>query len=244
MKLLSYLNESTVKNVKSIPQMKMECSEYIKLLSQYPEPNNAWRDAKLYRGTSLNIETIRKVTPRSDRKPRDTKQYVHDQFDIRFSKKFGWKPRSEGVMVTSDIHMAADYANESGGGPPCIFFSTNNFKYVYSPEICDFFIMVRNLWPFEGKDTEEGRSDRGILEMFKTDMIGLLGAIGKKEYRIKIKNLNNTDTISSIVADAIIKTYTDTNIREAVDRRVEIMFKCSNYYLVSQFFVDKLDLNL
>ena len=80
------------------------------------------------------------VKPRKDRKPKDTPFYISRDFDIVFKDKFGWRPRSQGVFVTSDQFEARDY------GLVHLFFPKGTYKYVWSLEVKDFYSKTSRWW--------------------------------------------------------------------------------------------------
>jgi len=129
------------------------------------------------RELSYDIDNIRKYNTRTDRSPVDTDIEIHNYFNNGLYKKFGWKPRSEGVFVWNvEIN---EYAY--------LFFPIGDFKYIYSPEVKDLYVTTNKIQrKFDYTD---------------------------EEY------------------DKIIDTYKDSGI-ENVKHRVEVVFKCKEYYLV------------
>ncbi|MCK9371503.1 hypothetical protein M0R04_16435 [Candidatus Dojkabacteria bacterium] len=237
MNFISYINE-----VKNSDEILTNCSEYIKDIS--------YCSSKLYRGTRYNIRTWKKLSTREDRRPRDTKQYVHDKFDEKFAKKFGWKARSESVMVISNKGYAGAYTEDTPGNT-CIFLPINGFKYIWSPKISDFFVVVKDLWPWEGNHNQIlplgsriATINKDVLDMFKLNMITLLKEIDKKECIKDLDKTSNTDEISDMVADAIVSTYTKKHLCDAINKEVEIMFKCDAYYLVNPLWSSAIGLGI
>lgn len=121
MRLISFLNEST----------NISMDEVISNTSQYrKEVKNDY--SVLIRGTNRNIGDVEKLMPRVDRQPKDTPTEVHNKLDDLFNKKFGWKVRSVGVFVTSDVYKADNFGNNIYH-----FIPIDGYKYVYSPDIKD-----------------------------------------------------------------------------------------------------------
>ena len=88
----------------------------------------------LWRGThKVKTKSITQVTPRQDRYPKDMPEFLHDELDSRFQKKFGWKPRGTGVFVISNKRDAGSYGDEY------IFFPVGKYRYLYNPDISDLF---------------------------------------------------------------------------------------------------------
>lgn len=73
------------------------------------------------------------ITPRSDRKPKDTNPMLHNAFDNAFQKLHGWKPRSEGVFVTGKHDTADSY------GDVFIVLPIGRYKYLWSDDIEDLY---------------------------------------------------------------------------------------------------------
>ncbi len=99
----------------------------------------------LWRGTSKSrTKSIIQVTPRQDRFPKDMPGFLHDALDDEFEKKFGWRPRSTGVFVTSQQREARSY------GDSYVFFPVGMYKYLYNQNVVDLFGEVDN--DFAGYD--------------------------------------------------------------------------------------------
>jgi len=99
----------------------------------------------LWRGTRKSrTKSIIRVTPRQDRYPKDTPEFIHNSLDDEFEKKFGWRPRSSGVFVTARKSDAKSY------GDAYIFFPVGKYRYIYNPNIVDLFGEVDN--DFAGYD--------------------------------------------------------------------------------------------
>jgi hypothetical protein len=103
---------------------------------------------KMYRGVkSVDFESSTKSfgkvkdtdvvyftgTPRTDRKPKDTNQLVHDLANDWFEVQFGWPARSEGLFCSGSWSTASMY------GRPCLVFPMDGYKYIWSNEVSDFY---------------------------------------------------------------------------------------------------------
>jgi hypothetical protein len=71
---------------------------------------------------------------RTDRRPSDTKQNVHEYFDKEFNKKFGFKARSNAIFCTGRPSIARSYGNLY-----CIF-PIGKYNFVWSDDIKDLFM--------------------------------------------------------------------------------------------------------
>jgi hypothetical protein len=132
------LNEEQTDLQSLVNMLKRDCKPYI----------NAIKSCRgfLYRGYSSTTSLsnwgegpiyFRKTT-RMDRKPKDMYPGTHDKLNKLFYKKFGWKPRSEGVFCTSDR------GTTSGYGDTFFLFPIGTFKYVWSPEIEDLWTHIKS----------------------------------------------------------------------------------------------------
>ena len=88
----------------------------------------------MYRGSKKDIPLMRKTRRRKMRKPKDTDIRIHKIADKFFMKKFGWKPRTQGVFAVGSRTSAMSY------GRPYYFFPIGKFRYVWSPIKSDFFL--------------------------------------------------------------------------------------------------------
>jgi len=113
---------------KYIKKIKENCSQIIKV---YKKENKL-----LYRGMYFDDPTkdFIKKKPRKHRKPSDTTEFATREMDKRFYKKFGWKPRTEGVFATGSLTTAESY-----GRNLAIFFPFDGYKYIWSSKIRDFY---------------------------------------------------------------------------------------------------------
>jgi hypothetical protein len=134
MKFTEYIDESSKRELKlygMIQSLYKNCAPFIKELRKSGENKVLWR------GTNkISTTTIKQVTPRQDRAPKDMPVEIHDELDVRFKKKFGWMARSEGVFITSQRASAETY------GDGYIFFPVGKYEYLYNPFISDLYSEV------------------------------------------------------------------------------------------------------
>jgi len=130
MRLQSYINESALNlDLDAIsPILKRDCSQYLKLIGE--------KKNLIYRCVNKQGNFI-KVKPRTDRRPLDSPQFLHDYLDKLFLKYHGWKTRSEGVMTSS--------RRRSMYGTPFYFFPFDGFKYLYSAYVEDLYMEINDL---------------------------------------------------------------------------------------------------
>lgn len=186
MRLQEYIineSEQTFKKVLS------KCSDIVKIYKN--------SEMYLYRGIDAyayaNKDIIKKK-PRKRREPKDTPIEIQKIADSIFYKKFNWKPRSQGVFVTSNYSDALSY------GVPYIFLPINGYNFLWSPTVDDLTAYL---------------SSNGILNSL--------------DYRMVL--IHDKDRLKRKLED-IIKTYKETNLKQAIKSDNEITFNCSEYYLV------------
>ena len=118
---------------KIIAQLFKACRPYIEELRK----NKATQF--FYRGTDkINNKRIIMVKPRKDRQPKDMPYEAHEYIDNYFKKKFGWKPRSEGVFTSYYRGNAGTY------GSSTMFFPIGKYEYLFSPVITDLYTRIDN----------------------------------------------------------------------------------------------------
>lgn len=137
-----------------ISALKKNCAPFINELQK--------TNAKLlWRGThKAKTSSIIQVTPRTDRTPTDMPEGIHDEFDRRFKKKFGWNVRREGVFVVSNYIDASNY------GIPYIFFPVGKYQYIYNPFIKDLFSY------YDDESTSGGNEFNFLLITYDDDLAG------------------------------------------------------------------------
>jgi hypothetical protein len=120
---------------------------------------------------------------RTDRRPLDTSERRHKIFDEWFERKFGWKPRSEGVFAFGE---KASISEIKTYGKPCIIFPIGPIKYVWSPRVSDLYADII----YSGiKDKDDDSIEDRILEWL--DHAGYIdqgledAALGNSEVMIK-----------------------------------------------------------
>ena len=192
----------------------------------------------LFRGSVQHIKGIKKIDPRSDRRPTDTPGWAHKMLDGAFKKKFGWNARSEGVFATRSINNAEVY------GVAYEFYPIGKFKYVWSPRIDDLYDALSfKTWfnhPENLQDDDFNRDNilswmHGIREWIHFEQPG----------RTLDMNVNE---LLQYVINLVVNTYIDRRLYDATKASTsglskEVSFKCDSYYLLERFnYRDKLNL--
>lgn len=110
--------------------IKRNCSEY---LSQTKKP--------LFRGmTTTGTNVI--YHARTNRKPTDMDQDVHDILDQLFIGEFGIAHRSSSVFTTGNHIMAASFAGRENTKELALVIPLNGFQFAWSPKVIDLFSMI------------------------------------------------------------------------------------------------------
>jgi hypothetical protein len=108
----------------------------------------------LYRGVNYGLDYWEVKKTRTDRKPKDTKQEIHELLDDLFLKKFGWRARSQGVFTIGDKSKIS----QKGYGHHHIFFPIGKYKYLWSPLVEDLYVQI-NMGDYCEFDEYEARED-------------------------------------------------------------------------------------
>ena len=112
------------------------CKEYLKDL------NIKSAGRVMYRGAYGDDMT--KIVPRKDRQPKDMDWEQSEALDDEFKRKFGWKPRSEGVFCSGDIQQAKGY-----GDGVFTVWPMGKYKLLWSWSIFDLYTKL------DGMDSED-----------------------------------------------------------------------------------------
>lgn len=112
-----------------VETLKKNCAQFIK--------DTKGIDLTMCRYVKNPVVGMHKFTPRVDRKPMDTPQWMHDYLDSLFLKKFGWKARSEGVFA---VAVKNDKVGYFGSYYP--MFPVGDYHYVWSPKVTDLYTTI------------------------------------------------------------------------------------------------------
>lgn len=150
MRLINYLNEnSIIDEIRKI--LKTRCKKYLnEFLPNFNGMYYMWSG----RDGISKPYTIKKV--RKDRKPMNTPLKIHNKIDDMFEDEFGYRPRSNSIFVTGNKNMTDLY------GDPFMVFPLMNYKYLWNPNIKDFYMSVN----FEKTNDEQLKN---IVKNYKND---------------------------------------------------------------------------
>lgn len=127
MRLEKFINEATVDDEKMVSTLRKECSQWLEEMG----------DRRVWRGFKGGVTKTTKKFPRQDRRPLDMPMVVHNTLDDLLKKKFGWKPRSQGVFVANDPRFADNF------GKSYLIWPCNGYKYIYNKDIGDLYQVLQ-----------------------------------------------------------------------------------------------------
>lgn len=156
-----------------------------------------------YRGLTHTPKDGDVLTPRSDRRPKDSNLQDQQKMDDELERKFGWRPRQEGMFCTGNSDVASMY------GDTYAVFPLDGYKYIWSPKVPDFYSTL-----YSSKQSDFVHTWNELLSMFLKD--------GKDEEYIKSTAINN-----------MVKTYKSNDLAKAIESGNEIIVKCKGYVVVS-----------
>lgn len=114
-----------------------DCQEFIKSIRLCK------KNVFILRGHFYQIQGIQKFQHDVKyRRPRNMPQNIHDEINIYFEDKFGWKIRN-GVFCYG-FNLAEHNPIDLGYGIFHLFFPIGNFKFVFSDEHFDLFGSINN----------------------------------------------------------------------------------------------------
>ena len=206
MRLKHFISEKTTEKDQA------DAAEVEKIIKQDCKPFiKESKGGLLYRGvklSKLNNNIIVKIKPRTNRKALDTPRGIQEYADLYFKHKFKWKPRSEGVFCTGKINTAANY------GFPVTVWPIGTFKFVWSPDIKDFY--------------------RNFIEIYDELALQHKGLVlDDPEYYL---SMDYIEGIFETELEQSLKTYKDTNLTQAIQSNNEIMLGCKEYYITPAHF--------
>ncbi len=124
MKLENYLIEDEKGLDHYVPKIEAECKPFLK------DIRNA--AGTLFRDDTKNRhKPIWKKVTRLDRAPLDSPKEIHDELDLWFEDKFGWRARSEGLFCWP-IKFKSDFIMGKW-----LVFPAGNYKYLWSDKVID-----------------------------------------------------------------------------------------------------------
>lgn len=130
------LSDMNMKKFDEITKMiKKDCSQYYRFLIKNFKNKKVHNFPFLWRGTYARGDAdISKVIPRKNRQPKDMPGDLHEILDDYFYKKFGWRPRSEGVFCAAARSTAEGY-----GDRPFLIFPFDGYKYLWNKKVDDLY---------------------------------------------------------------------------------------------------------
>src|SRR5574343_246802 len=241
MKFKKYMNENENELENAIASIKKDCQPFLKECK-----------IPIYRGIYFAEKTLIEKTPRQDRRPKDMPEYLHKILDSLFNEHFGWKPRSNGVFCSPHFCQAESYGNTY------LFFPIGNFDYLYSDNIEDLYVDIRdghNI-PFPSMDDkslehlfdllmEDDFDNMGIrrwlnkysdcsIWLGRADFINKLQKDTPDDFREFKKYIYKYNNKAVDELENLVKTFNNGGLsRIKANTYTEIAFKCDRYYALS-----------
>ena len=131
MRLDNYISENTIQDYVTL--IKRDCKPWLK------EIKNC---GLFYRGMK-DHGVFAKKKVRTDRIPMNMDYRETELLDNAFKKKFGWKPRTNGLFVTGSSILAMGYTG--AGMAPYTVFPIGNVKYIWSVAAEDLYVDIPKL---------------------------------------------------------------------------------------------------
>ncbi len=164
---------------KFINDIKKKCQPFIREITK----NNP-KQLLMYRGASTNTDMFTK-SPRTDRRPTDTPQDVHDALDNAFNDMFGWKARSTGLFCTGSRRVASGFSNWNN---PHMIFPNGKYDYLWSDKLADLY----DNWTQTGTERHDKDVAQKLVKKGKyhqnTGLIEALSIKSGSEIMVKCKN--------------------------------------------------------
>lgn len=114
-----------------------KCSQVLKAL------RSCSNKKLLFRGMGDIVRDIPFIKDvRKDRKPKDTHEGVSRIIDDMFYDKFGFRPRSQGLFCFGMSSKNPFLDDIIDFGQSYVIFPIGNFKFIWSPQIDDFYVYM------------------------------------------------------------------------------------------------------
>lgn len=226
--------------------IKKNCQQYI-------QENPEWMTTLLYRGIQINTDDdIVVKSIRSDRRPLDTHQVLHDLYDEALKRAGIMARRSNSIFCSGNIEVAEGY------GEICVVFPIGRFEYSWSPEYPDLtyeISTISNDGGFEFKNMDKPLLTVNDLDLVYNDekekfaegnfpkkfsynfMVNeILPKIGSNK-NIWLRTIDKQLLLKlgvdvDVLSNLFKKSYKTTNLLSAIESHSEIMIAGSSYLAV------------
>lgn len=142
MRLYEILNSDDYADIKAI--LNRDCAPYIEVLKQT-------RGHPLFRGSDSGRPpsgNLTKISPKLERKPKDTPIDIHNFMNSRFQAKFGY-PFRNGIFASGEQRTAAHY------GLVNILFPIGKLNYIWSSQVDDLVYVIDRIYTKDEFDDED-----------------------------------------------------------------------------------------
>lgn len=211
------------KNIEIIAKLiEKDCKPALREMRQ--AGNFPWRG--LYGTTSIFV----KKKTRKDRRPKDAPKFIHDMINDILGKKFGWFPRSEGVICSNDYMVAEEY------GPARAIFPIGRYKCVWTAGLQD----LLDIYPWWFEDIERRPKDAISAYMRGSQHRRTYGDIDVISLPLD-KQIEQLKKIARKIMEAALSRVKQTGLKEPLSYRdpSEMMIGCKEYYSVSGDIMNK-----
>jgi hypothetical protein len=203
MKLQNYLVEERIKTNKILNLLDNKCRPMMREVKS--------RNGFFYRGIEDPITSFKIKRVRDNRRPKDINPFTSEIIDDELEKKFGWRPRSQGVFAYPSKILFKSTAY--------LFFPMGPYEYIWNPLVKDLFYYLRK------KIRKEMNYDTYSNDVF----------LAKSRKNIPKKT---HEKLQKIILD-IVDTYIDAKIGK-LKYEVIFKIPSKKYVLISLFYEDKI----
>ncbi|HEY4478689.1 MAG TPA: hypothetical protein VI775_02505, partial [Candidatus Paceibacterota bacterium] len=178
----------------------------------------------LYRGMKGLVDSVKQISPRSNRKPLDTKKSHHDIINVEFAKKYNVDNiRSRAVFCTGHTDNAIAF------GTLYNIFPIGDYSYWWSDAVLD--INYSRKW-----------ADHTKSRFFDKDAEDIWFPLYPKAgsfwvYYKWAEGLFKSPEVDELIYPSIVEfikwaNYKNIDLVSAIKSGVEIMFICNSYWAV------------
>jgi len=217
MRLQKFINEDIPYDEPLFKLIDRRASKFVREMKSWGEMPKS--KSFLFRGTKKNIEKWEILKSHlEERSP--VAMTLLDQYVLNegFKKKFGW-PARFGVFATSNVDSTV---GAGIFGDTYIFIPLDDYEYVWSPKIKDINIDMNDI---SKPDPYLISIENAIEEAF--DELNLHDGVDEKQKQKIFQMVEKT-------VMRAVNTYTDSNLKKAVEMGSEVSFKCGEYLLISK----------
>jgi len=258
MRLQQYITEVKITEPEQVIDiLKKDCIPFLKELKKTGRKKILYRGYY-----DFNSGIITKKKTRNDRTPKDMDETTSEYLDNLFKKKFGWYARSAGIFATANVFDTYEYGKPFLFFPigkykyiwsPVVndlYTKIDNkglsledveerFSEDYEMEQGEY--TNNGSWEYDGIELEyaESRSEAKMEMMDNQELFGFESWNDFDEDLLEfIPDLTLEEFIEQKEEEIeyhlkdLVSSYTNKNLKQAIQMKNEITFNCKEYYLV------------